>query len=212
MSAKQPFWIFLSVLLVFSGCSTHHPTNTVPSAATAPPQATNALKLSLSQHRIGPPQLYPDVDLTPGLYDTVSVKDLTKRYTQGCPQGKESCTYSQSHRHVTAEAHEAAYDNYHVTPDQRHIQYGEVDHFYPLCAGGSNEIANLWYQPAENEWKGKNFGYHEKDGLESWICIQIKAKKLDPKEAFTRITQDWVKYYLDEHIGDPQEGEDEDID
>jgi hypothetical protein len=30
--------------------------------------------------------------------------------------------------------------------------------------------------------------------------VQIKAGKLDPKEAFDRITQDWVTFYLDEGL------------
>ena len=66
-----------------------------------------------------------------------------------------------------------------------------------LCNGGSNDIKNLWYQPAKNMWNGKNFGYHEKDSLESWVCAQVKAGKLDPEEAFTRMTSDWVKFYMD---------------
>jgi hypothetical protein len=31
-----------------------------------------------------------------------------------------------------------------------HERPGEIDHFYPLCAGGSNDITNLWFQPATN--------------------------------------------------------------
>lgn len=85
---------------------------------------------------------------------------------------------------------------------KRNIRNGEVDHFYPLCAGGSNDIENLWYQPAVNEWKGRDFGYHAKDKLETPVCQQIKAGKLDPKEAYQRITTDWVKFYLDEGLED----------
>jgi hypothetical protein len=32
------------------------------------------------------------------------------------------------------------------------------------------------------EWE--EYGHHEKDDLESWVCQQIKAKRLDPREAF----------------------------
>jgi hypothetical protein len=53
--------------------------------------------------------------------------------------------------------------------DLRDFQDGEVDHLYPMCAGGSNDISNLGYQPAVNNWKGKNFGYHEKDVLEAYL-------------------------------------------
>lgn len=150
--------------------------------------------------RVGPAKLYPDPTMTPGLADTLRAADLTKRYTEGCPSGKTSCTYSQAHRNVPAGEHKQVYDEYNVPEDARNIQHGEVDHFYPLCAGGSNEIKNLWYQPAENEWNGKNFGFHEKDKLETYVCAQIKAHQMDPKDAFNRIQKDWVKFYLDEGL------------
>jgi hypothetical protein len=31
--------------------------------------------------------------------------------------------------------------------------------------------------------------------LEAWICQQIKANRLDPREAFDKPAEDWVKYY-----------------
>src|SRR5882762_1025916 len=155
--------------------------------------ATNA------QH-VGPSSLYPDPNMTPGLAATLTVDDLTKSYTDNCPGSKTSCTYSQDHRNVPASVHKKVYDEYNVPPDQRNIKDGEVDHFYPLCAGGSNDISNLWYQPAIGDWNGKDFGYHTKDKLEAFICVQIKAGKLDPKEAFDRMTKDWVKFYLDEGL------------
>jgi uncharacterized protein YraI len=151
------------------------------------------------QH-VGPANLYPDPIMTPGLHATLNVDDLTKTYTDHCPGSKPSCTYSQDHRDVPASVHGKVYDEYKVPPGQRNIKDGEVDHFYPLCAGGSNDIKNLWYQPAVGDWNGKDFGYHTKHKLEAYICVQIKTGKLDPKEAFDRITQDWVKFYLDEGL------------
>lgn len=44
-------------------------------------------------------------------------------------------------------------------------------------------------------WNGRNYGFHEKDDLEAWVCAQIKAGKLDSREAFDRMTSDWVKFY-----------------
>ena len=44
---------------------------------------------------------------------------------------------------------------------------GEIDHFFPICAGGSDDITNLWLQPETNVWNGRNYGYHEKDDLEA---------------------------------------------
>lgn len=152
-----------------------------------------------NQH-VGPASLYPDPQKTPGKEDTLSVEDLTKIYTDNCPNSKPSCTYSQDHRNVPKAEHDEVYNEYAVPQAKRNIKDGEVDHFYPLCAGGSNDISNLWYQPADNQWNGNNFGYHEKDRLETDVCARIKARTLDPKDAYDRITKDWVKFYLDEGL------------
>jgi hypothetical protein len=55
--------------------------------------------------------------------------------------------------------------------DPRNHPPREIDHFYPLCAGGSNDITNLWFQPATNVWDGKNYRYHEKDDLEARLDL-----------------------------------------
>lgn len=149
---------------------------------------------------VGPANLYPNSKLTPGRADTLDVNDLTSRYTERCPHAKTSCTYSQSHRDVSGPLHKRVYDEYNVPPAERNITSGEVDHFYPLCAGGSNDISNLWYEPADSGWNSRNFGYHTKDKLETYVCTQIKKGKLDPREAYDRMTKDWVKFYLDEGL------------
>jgi len=153
-------------------------------------------------HHVGPASLYPDPNKTTGLADTLSSDDLTRTYTEHCPSHKTTCTYSQAHRNVPSAEHKHVYDEYNVPPSKRNKIDGEVDHFYPLCAGGSNKIENLWYQPAINMSNGENFGFHEKDKLETYICVQITNGKLDPKEAFDRMTQDWVKFYQDEGLDD----------
>ncbi|HEY6343214.1 MAG TPA: hypothetical protein VIY49_17090 [Bryobacteraceae bacterium] len=44
-----------------------------------------------------------------------------------------------------------------------------VDHFFPLCAGGSNDITNLWFQPEAND----NYPIipHEKAGADCGGCL-----------------------------------------
>jgi len=154
--------------------------------------------------RVGPARLYPDSTLTPGLAETLLATDLTRQYTENCPQNKPTCTYSQAHRNVPRSLHNKVYDEYNVPQPKRNIDYGEVDHFMPLCAGGSNDLKNLWYQPGTNDWNGEDFGFHAKDKLETYVCSQIKAGKLDPKEAYKRMTEDWVKFYLDEGLDDDE--------
>jgi hypothetical protein len=91
-----------------------------------------------------------------------------------------------------------------VPQPKRNIDNGEVDHFQPLCAGGSNDIKNLWYQPVTNDFNGEDFGFHAKDKLEAYVCSQIKAGKMDPNDAYKRITDDWVKFYMDEGLDDDE--------
>ena len=155
-------------------------------------------------NHVGPPELYPDPLKTPGCAATLETGDLTKAWTENCPSGKDSCTYSQAHRKVSKGERTAIYEEYSVPPPRRNIDNGEIDHFYPLCAGGSNSTSNLWYQPIDNAWSGRNFGFKEKDKLESWICKQIKLGKLDPREAFDRMTKDWVRFYKEEIPNDDE--------
>jgi hypothetical protein len=178
--------------LLLGGCSLFFGTAYSPSTVDQ-----DSLVGNPAAHHVGPPQLYPDPDLTPGKADTADIADLTDRWE--CPTSiqKVDCTYSQAHRSVSKRTHTKVYEEYQVPESKRNAKNGEVDHFDPLCNGGSNDIKNLWYQPAKNMWNGKNFGYHEKDSLESWVCAQVKADKLDPEEAFTRMTSDWVKFYVD---------------
>jgi hypothetical protein len=63
------------------------------------------------------------------------------------------------------------YAEYGVDP-RRHVPAG-IDHFIPLWAGGSSDLTNLRFQPETNLWNGRNYGSHEKDDLEVWICREI---------------------------------------
>jgi hypothetical protein len=173
----------------------------IESGAGATAAVAAAATAGSAQH-VGPARLYPTSAMTPGKADTLSVDELTKSYTEGCPASKAHCTYSQAHRNVPAPVHKHVYDEYNVPQARRNIKNGEVDHFYPLCAGGANDISNLWYEPAVNDWNGQDFGFHAKDKLETYICAQIKAGKLEPQEAYDRITGDWVKFYVDEGLDD----------
>ena len=173
---------------------------------------TSEPTLSLSVGHVGPARLYPDPKTPPGDHATLSVEDLTKTYADNCPGNKTPCSYSKDHRDVNKAEHVKIYDEYNVPQEHRNIQHGEVDHFSPLCAGGSNDGKNLWYQPVTNEWNGKNYGFKEKDKLEAFICRQIVAGKMDPKDAYERITKDWVKFYLDEGLNKAKKAKDPDND
>ncbi len=65
-------------------------------------------------NRVGPDELYPNPDLTPGLPATLKVSDLTKKYSDHCPAHKATCAYSQDHRDVDKATHIEVYDEYNV--------------------------------------------------------------------------------------------------
>lgn len=156
-------------------------------------QSVTASAATANAPKVGPRALYPNPSMTRGKAETLSATDLSRAWP--CPPKvrKSSCSYSQAHREVPATVKRRIYAEYSVDP-KNHVP-GEIDHFFPLCAGGSNDITNLWFQPATNVWNGRNYGFHEKDDLEAWICQQIKANRLDPREAFDKMTTDWVKFY-----------------
>ena len=57
----------------------------------------------------------------------------------------------------------------------------EFDHLIPLCAGGSDDVRNLWPQPRTDK------DSLEKDKLEDQICIQMTAGTLTQAQAVQKI-------------------------
>lgn len=135
--------------------------------------------------RIGAQAEYPNPLLTPGLADTLNTQDLLKLYS--------GQTYSQFHRNVPQSEKYVVLKEYGYDI-KNHIPL-EIDHFYPLCAGGSNNIKNLWAEPESSTINGIDWGFHKKDKLETYVCEQIKKKKLDPQTAFDCIVNDWIACY-----------------
>ncbi len=157
-------------------------------------QQNNFLSQVGTPTRVAPAYLYPDPIKTPGKADTLKLSDLTQTYN-----GK---TYSQSHRNVP-ESEKNQIRNSYPKVQCPTSSSCEIDHFYPLCAGGSNDIDNLWVQPEHNVWNGVDYGYRTKDKLEAYVCRQVKEGNLDPQIAFKRITEDWIDFYNSLYINVP---------
>ena len=104
----------------------------------------------------------PDSQVTPGALCT---SPSTYRYAEQIP-------YCE--RDVSSQLKKEIFENYRnqlgfkLDPNTRSSY--KIDHFFPLCAGGSNEEANLWPQHVSI--------YEITDPLEGIGCEKMKAGKL----------------------------------
>ncbi len=119
----------------------------------------------------------PDPQCTPGaIFPDATVEQI-------CTPG-----YSSSVRDVPESEKNEAYAEYGI-PSHQPGQY-EVDHLISLELGGSNEIANLWPEPAEPPP-----GFHEKDKVENYLHSQVCSGAMSLQEAQSVIAHDWLGFY-----------------
>lgn len=112
----------------------------------------------------------PDPDLTPGQLCTSQDPNFMGYYY--------SEHIARCNRNVgTAEKLKvaAAYGN---IPQAEWHNY-EFDHLLPLCAGGSDDIKNLWPQPIDEA--------HLKDKIEDQVCLGMSAGTMTQAEAVQKI-------------------------
>jgi hypothetical protein len=119
----------------------------------------------------------PDPDCTPGAIFPDATKD------QVCTPG-----YSSSVRNVPESRKNQAYAEYGVASHSPG-EY-EVDHLISLELGGSNDIANLWPEPAE-----PRPGFHEKDKVENYLHDQVCSGAISLQQAQYQIAHDWLAVY-----------------
>ncbi len=166
----------LFLLFVLPACGAQTASNR-PSAGTspagAPPVIGNRTKTSgcISKNKL------PDSACTPGAIIPDATKDKI------CVPG-----YSQNVRDVPNAEKDQVYAEYGIT---RHTpgEY-EVDHLISLELGGSNEIANLWPEPAE-----PRPGFHEKDKVENYLHDQVCSGAISLQQAQSKIATDWLSVY-----------------
>lgn len=121
----------------------------------------------------------PDRSISPGLADPSSTLHVV-------------CTQSTAERRNVSEATKRkVYEEYGVSYPQPPGKY-EVDHIIPLTIGGSNDIRNLFLQPASPKP-----GFHEKDALEVRLHTLVCSpdNPLPLKQAQKEIATDWVAAY-----------------
>jgi hypothetical protein len=95
-------------------------------------------------------------------------------------------------RDVSAATKKQVYAEYGVTYPQATGAY-EVDHFIPLEIGGSNDIQNLWPEPAT-----PTPGFHQKDLFENFEHDEVCHGAISVPEAQRRMVSDWYFYWQHE--------------
>ena len=134
-----------------------------------PPEATKSSGCT-------PDGTNPDPVCTPGAVMGISVDVVCNSSTKG-------------RRAVTTAMKNQVFADYSVSSHPSGAF--EVDHFIPLELGGSNDIANLWPEPAS-----PTPGFHEKDKVETALHNEVcKAHTMTLEEAQRVIATNWVKYY-----------------
>ena len=126
---------------------------------------------------------YPEDKITPGAINvSATVKDV-------CTAG-----FTRDERHVTNAQKAKSFFDYRLTSNtEEDFKFGdyEVDHFFSLELGGSNDQTNLWPQPY--------FVYpgaRQKDAIETHLKHEICRGHLTLDQARWIIKTDWVNYYF----------------
>lgn len=107
--------------------------------------------------------------------------DATKQ--QICTPG-----YSKNVRDVPTNVKDQVYAEYGIK--QHTTGEYEVDHLISLELGGSNDIANLWPEPAE-----PRPGFHEKDQVENYLHDQVCSGAISLQQAQSEIATNWLAVY-----------------
>jgi hypothetical protein len=119
-----------------------------------------------------------DIGCTPGAVDSTLTKDIL------C----SSSFTTKSVRNVPSAEKQQVYSEYGIASHQPG-QY-EVDHLISLELGGSNDIANLWPEPAE-----PRPGFHEKDIVENTLHKQVCNGSMPLAQAQQEISSNWMQLY-----------------
>jgi len=154
----------------------------ITQAAAAKTPSTRPVPLAPSSTKAGPAYLYPNSSLTPGAVLTTDASTI-------CTPG-----YASSVRDVSTATKKQVYAEYGVSYPEPLGAY-EVDHFIPLEIGGSNDIKNLWLEPAT-----PTPGFHQKDQFENFEHDQVCKGSISVAEAQSRMVSDWY-FYWEEEVG-----------
>jgi len=155
----------------------------IAQAALAKTPNTQTAPLTPPSTKAGAAYLYPNPSLTPGAVLTTDTSTI-------CTPG-----YASRVRNVSTATKKQVYAEYGASYPQPTGAY-EVDHFIPLEIGGSNDIKNLWLEPAT-----PTPGFHQKDQFENFEHDQVCDGTISAAEAQSRMVSDWYLYWQEEVEG-----------
>ncbi len=173
------FTMFVVGAMIIFACSVTTGATTGQSATQPPASGTGTGSLGQHTKTSGcvSQNALPDPDCTPGAILPDATVDKI------CVPG-----YSSKVRNVPESEKNQVYAEYGITSHTAG-QY-EVDHLISLELGGSNDIANLWPEPAE-----PRPGFHEKDKVENYLHDQVCSGALPLQQAQYEISHDWMSVY-----------------
>lgn len=116
----------------------------------------------------------PDPNKTPGFLCSASDPDFQGYYY--------SSHVARCKRNVSQGEKDQIAKEYGGIPHADWPKY-EFDHLYPLCAGGSDDVRNVWPQPIDEA--------HLKDAIENKVCLELQAGTTDQAGALKEIN-DWI--------------------
>jgi hypothetical protein len=141
------------------------------------------------QTRIGPPDIYPDPERTPGAINPGITQENIReticnpRWSTKSIRPEESYT----HRLKVEQIREYGYSDFR-------LRDYEEDHFIPLELGGSpTDPKNLW--PESLEASIPDGGAHAKDKVENYLRAEVCAGSLTLEQAQREMTEDWYRVY-----------------
>jgi hypothetical protein len=118
--------------------------------------------------------IQPNPSLTPGAICTANDPNFDGYvYAESIPHCRRN--FSDSKKSIVAKAY--------GVPRSDWSQY-EFDHLIPLCAGGSNDLKNVWPEPIDHA--------HRKDVVENEVCDGMRAGTMTQQEAIAEVF-DWIR-------------------
>ena len=130
----------------------------------------------------------PNSFLTPG-----NTKKVTKE--QIC-----AADYAATMKPLSESKKNEAFGRYGVRPDR---SGGDIlDHLVPVELGGSDDLENLWPQPAQGEWNAA-----KKDAVEQKLHAMVCEGTISLKDAQSAIRKNWVQAYTQYVAGTAAHGQ-----